>query len=315
MSCPVGVLVPGDLDGPTLVAFARRAEQLGFDSLWIVEDCFLNGGVAQGATALAVTERITVGLGLLPAGARNPAFAAMELATLAELHPGRLVVTVGHGMPDWMRQVGAWPASPLTLLAEYLDAVRALLAGERVTVAGRYVQLDGVELARKPARPPAVFAGVRGPRSLAVAGRHADGTLLAEPVSAEYLAVARGQIAAEGAHPLVAYTVAAVHDDPRVARDQARVGLKWVGEPAWAPHIAPLPFADGLAALRRECGSAEEFGRALPDDWVDRLAVSGTPEHGRDRIRALHEAGADRLVLIPAGPDPLAALDSLGRLV
>ena len=315
MSCPVGVLVPGLLDGATMITFARRAEQLGFDSLWIVEDCFLNGGIAQAATVLASTERITVGLGLLPAGARNPAFAAMEVATLANLHPGRLIVTVGHGMPDWMRQVGAWPASPLTLLGEYLAALRALLAGERVTVSGRHVRLDGVALAAPPERPPLVLAGVRGPRSLAVSGREADGTLLAEPVSAEYLASAREHIAAERDHLLVAYTVAAVDEDAAVARDHARDGLRLVGEPAWAPHIAPLPFADGLAALRQRSASPEEFARALPDDWVDRLAVSGTPEHGRARIRELTEAGADRLVVIPAGPDPLAALGSLGRLV
>ncbi|WP_325052710.1 LLM class flavin-dependent oxidoreductase [Streptomyces triticirhizae] len=314
MSCPVGVLVPGLLDRSTMVTFAQRAEQLGFDSLWIVEDCFLNGGIAQAATVLAATERITVGLGLLPAGARNPAFAAMEVATLANFHPGRLIVTVGHGMPDWMRQVGSWPASPLTLLGEYLAALRALLAGERVTVSGRYVRLDAVELAAPPERPPLVLGGVRGPRSLAVSGRVADGTLLAEPASAEYLAVAREQIAAEGDHLLVAYTVAALDEDPGVARDHARDGLKMVGEPAWAPHIAPLPFADGLAALRQQSGSPEEFARALPDDWVDQLAVSGTPEHGRSRVRALHEAGADRLVVIPAGPDPLAAVESLGRL-
>ncbi|SOD61734.1 Flavin-dependent oxidoreductase, luciferase family (includes alkanesulfonate monooxygenase SsuD and methylene tetrahydromethanopterin reductase) [Streptomyces zhaozhouensis] len=314
MSCPVGVLAPGFLDRSTLVTFAQRAERLGFDSLWIVEDCFLNGGIAQAATVLASTERITVGIGLLPAGARNPAFAAMEVATLAGFHPGRLVVSVGHGMPDWMRQVGAWPASPLTLLGEYLAALRALLAGERVTVSGRHVRLDGVRLAAPPARPPLVLGGVRGPRSLALSGREADGTLLAEPVSVEYLAAARERIAAEGDHPLIAYTVAAVDEDPAVARDHARDGLKLVGQPDWAPHLAPLPFADGIAALRRRCGSAEEFARALPDDWVDHLSVSGTPEHGRERVRVLHEAGADRLVMIPAGPDPLAALESLGRL-
>ncbi|NEC76757.1 LLM class flavin-dependent oxidoreductase [Streptomyces rochei] len=314
-STGIGIVLPPDLTASELTAFARRADDLGFDALWVVEDCFLNGGIAQAATALAVTRRLTVGLALLPAGARNPAFAAMEVATLARFHPGRLLVGVGHGMPDWMRQVGSWPTSPLTLLEEYLGALRALLAGERVTTEGRYVRLDGVRLAAPPERPPAVLAGVRGPRSLRVAGRAADGVLLAEPVTPEYLATAREQTAAPAGHLLVAYNIAAVADDGDAALEAARPALKWIGEPAWRPHLAPLPFADELTALRAAAGSPKEFTARLPDAWVQRLAVAGTPQHARAHLASLRRAGATQVVLSPAGPDPFAALDSLARLL
>ena len=56
--------------------------------------------------ALAVTERLAVGIGILPAVARNPAITAMELATLAGLAPGRVVAGIGHGVQEWMAQVG-----------------------------------------------------------------------------------------------------------------------------------------------------------------------------------------------------------------
>jgi 5,10-methylenetetrahydromethanopterin reductase len=107
-----------------------------------------------------------VGLGIVPAAARNVAFAAMEVATLAGLHPGRLTVGVGHGMPSWLDQVGAWPSSPLTLLEEYIRTLRWLLGGRRVDFSGRYIRLNGVQLAHPPSVVPAVFAGVRGSRSL-----------------------------------------------------------------------------------------------------------------------------------------------------
>jgi 5,10-methylenetetrahydromethanopterin reductase len=127
----IGVLLPRDLPPDHLVSFARRAEELGFAELWVVEDLGFAGGVAQAATALASTAALTVGIGILPAGARNVAFAAMELTTMARLFPGRLRAGIGHGMPAWMRSVGAWPSSPVTLLEEYVRALRALLRGSR----------------------------------------------------------------------------------------------------------------------------------------------------------------------------------------
>ena len=61
--------------------FAQRLEAGGVDQLWIIEDCFYTAGISLAATALARTERLQVGLGILPAVARNPAITAMELAT------------------------------------------------------------------------------------------------------------------------------------------------------------------------------------------------------------------------------------------
>jgi 5,10-methylenetetrahydromethanopterin reductase len=90
----------------------------------------------------------------MPAVARNAAFTAMEIAAVAGLYPARLIVGVGHGMAGWMRQIGAYPRSPLTALAEHIQAIRALLAGESVSIAGDYVRLDGVRLDDPPANAP-----------------------------------------------------------------------------------------------------------------------------------------------------------------
>jgi 5,10-methylenetetrahydromethanopterin reductase len=311
----VGVLLRPDLPTADVLPYVREVEALGFDELWVVEDCFLRGGIAQAATVLAATSTLRVGIGILPAAARNVAFAAMELATLADLHPGRLTVGVGHGMPAWIRQVGAWPASPLTLLEEYLAALKPLLAGETVTVAGRYVQLDGVRLAFAPDVVPPVLAGVRGPRSMAVSGRVTDGTILAEPLTPEYLAAVREQVAAPDGHRIVGFAVAAVDDDSAVALAHARPALGVVGEPDWAPHLVPLDLADDLAALRRASSGPESFAAALPDGWVRRLALAGDPVSARARLAELHAAGADCVVLLPAEPEALAALPSLATLI
>jgi alkanesulfonate monooxygenase SsuD/methylene tetrahydromethanopterin reductase-like flavin-dependent oxidoreductase (luciferase family) len=242
------------------------------------------------------------------------AFAAMEVATLAGLHPGRLTVGVGHGMPGWLDQVGARPSSLLTLLEEYIQTLRWLLRGQRVDFSGRYVQLNGVQLSHAPSVVPPVFAGVRGPRSLRLSGRVAQGTILAEPVTPEYLSMVVEQTASPG-HEIVAYNIASVDDDPGVARAQVRGALAVVGEPDWQPHVAVLDFASELAELRRETGSAAALAAALPDGWIDRLAIVGDPARAREQLAVLHHGGAGHAVLIPAYPDVNVGLSSLARLL
>jgi alkanesulfonate monooxygenase SsuD/methylene tetrahydromethanopterin reductase-like flavin-dependent oxidoreductase (luciferase family) len=102
----------------------------------------------------------------------------MEIATVDRLFPGRFVSAVGHGVQSWMAQVGARVESPMTLLREYTVALRRLLNGERVTVAGRYITLDDVALDWPPLTPPALLLGGAGPKSLQLAGELGDGGLL-----------------------------------------------------------------------------------------------------------------------------------------
>jgi alkanesulfonate monooxygenase SsuD/methylene tetrahydromethanopterin reductase-like flavin-dependent oxidoreductase (luciferase family) len=162
---------------------ARAVEAAGLDELWVWEDCFTESGIASAALALGATERITVGIGLLPAPLRNVALTAMELATLERAIPGRLIGGIGHGVQSWMEQVGARVSSPVTLLREYVAALRGLLAGERVSVEGRYVRLDGVELGWPPETPPPLMIGGGGPVTLRLAAELGDGVLLANTLT------------------------------------------------------------------------------------------------------------------------------------
>lgn len=180
-----------------LRAAVEAADASSVDELWLWEDCFLEGGLTTAALALAWSSRVRVGIGLLPVPLRNPALAAMEVATLTRTFPGRFVVTTGHGVLDWMAQVGARAESPLTLLREHTDALRRLLAGERVDVDGRYVHLDAVALDWPPAELPLLLVGARGPKTLRLAGEVADGVLLDSVTDPE--TVRRGRdVAQEG---------------------------------------------------------------------------------------------------------------------
>jgi alkanesulfonate monooxygenase SsuD/methylene tetrahydromethanopterin reductase-like flavin-dependent oxidoreductase (luciferase family) len=199
-----------------LQSVARAADEAGLAELWLWEDCFRESGVASAAAALAWTSRLRVGVGLLPVPLRNVALTAMELSTLSRMFPGRIRAGVGHGVQEWMEQVGGRAASPLTLLREYATALRALLAGERVTVAGRYVRLQDVALDWPPTSPLPLLAGGVGPKSLALCGELADGTLLTAGTTPAGVRAARAIVdearRAAGLttpHPLTAHVFAA----------------------------------------------------------------------------------------------------------
>jgi alkanesulfonate monooxygenase SsuD/methylene tetrahydromethanopterin reductase-like flavin-dependent oxidoreductase (luciferase family) len=290
---------------PLVIEVAERLEADGFDQLWVIEDCFYTTGVSLAAAALARTERLEVGLGILPAVARNPAITAMELATLAGLGPGRLVAGIGHGVQEWMEQMGARTPSPLTTLREVIDVVRRLLRGEAVTFEGREVELRDVELDRPPRPVPPVLAGVRGPRSLALAGEVADGVVVGEGAGPTYV---RRAVAATGRGErfrVSVFTAFSVADDARRAR---RAMVPFVETLLREPNVAfdAHPGADEIRD-RYHRGGAEALVDMPGDRWRE-IGAIGTLDDAAAHVEALHDAGAHDVSLFP-----LADLDTLHR--
>jgi 5,10-methylenetetrahydromethanopterin reductase len=302
----IGIMFRREYRPEQLPAFARRAEESGFDELWVVEDCFYGSGIAPATAALATTETIRVGLGIMPAVARNPVFTAMEIATIAGMYPGRFLPGIGHGMAGWMRQIGAFPKSQLAALEEVTDSIRRLLTGENFSFEGRHVQLDQVGLVHPPANIPPISLGVRGPKSLAISGRVADGTILAEYAAPAYVSWAREQIAVgqQAAnrpehHRLTVFAWACPAPTveeayrilrPYVARDLATGGVD--------SQLAPLGILPELQSYR-ESGDQKQFETAIPDEWLGQLAIAGPPDEWRQAIQRLADAGADTVVVVP----------------
>ena len=303
----IATLFHREFPAAEVVRFARAAEHAGFDDLWVIEDCFFTTGPSLAAAALTVTERLTVGLGILPAVARNPAFTAMEIATLCALGPARVVAGLGHGVPEWMAQIGEATASPLTTLDETTTAVRRLLHGETVTVTGREVRLDGVRLETPPSPPPPILLGVYGPKSLALAGRVADGVALAAPGGPGYVRWARAQCG--GAPTTVVYAVAHVDAD--------RMAARRVMAPLLADELTGTSRAMPLASHHDEAMAAAAEGIEavvhLPDAWWHEVAAAGDADDVAAHVAGLVSAGADTVVL-GATPELAAAREQLTRL-
>jgi 5,10-methylenetetrahydromethanopterin reductase len=284
----LGVMFRPEWPPEELHEFARGAERGGFAELWLVEDCFLVGGLTMAASALAVTERLRVGIGLLPAAMRNPAVAAMEIAGLARLHPGRFTAAFGHGVEDWMRQIGARPPNRLVALEEIVSAVRRLLAGEQVSMDGGHVHLDDVRLAHVPASPPPVLIGTTGPRALEIAGRVADGFLLAEGSGPAAVRWARSAAGGEGETAVYAWL--SLDDDRDAAAEALRPGLE-----SWRRM--------GLYPRLFELAGVGEDASSLAPDQVRAMAVAGNAEDCAAAVRALWDAGATSVVVVPRHED------------
>src|SRR5690349_9927636 len=101
---PIGVVLGSALTPEQIPRAGELAEELGFSAAWVSEDYFFTGGIASAATVLARTSEIDVGLGIVSALTRHPAVLAMEISTLARMHPGRVIPAVGLGLPRWMAQ-------------------------------------------------------------------------------------------------------------------------------------------------------------------------------------------------------------------
>jgi 5,10-methylenetetrahydromethanopterin reductase len=292
--------------------YARRLEAAGVEQVWVIEDCFFTAGVSLAASALAVTERLHVGIGILPAVARTAAVTAMEIATLANLAPGRFTAGIGHGVQEWMGQMGVRPRSPLTALDETITNVKRLLVGDEVTFDGEYVHLDRVQLDQPPAVVPSVVAGVQQERSLALAGRVADGVILVEGAGPTYVSWARDRAGrsddvASGGFRVVTFSMLSVADDRRDA-------------------YAPLaPFVAGLVRERRRALTVlpffdEMFDRVardgddalvdMPADHWTEIGAIGTMDDALAHVEALEAAGVDSVNVFP-GPELELAWDRL----
>jgi len=261
----VGILFRPQLPPERLREFVVAADMAGLDDLWMWEDCFLEGGLTSATAALAWSSALRIGLGLMPVPLRNPALAAMEVATLARLFPGRFVPAVGHGVLPWMEQVGARAPSPMTLLREWVTATRSLLRGDTVTVTGQYVRLSDVVLDWPPATVPPLLVGARGPKTLALAGELADGLVLDAGISPQGVRQAVDRAAARRPHEVVVYVLCGAGVG---SREQIKAELTKSPEP------------------------------------LSSLAAVGSPEEVAETVRCFARAGATTVVLQPTAEDP-----------
>lgn len=204
-----------------------------------------------------------------------------------------------------MDQIGALPARRLEALGETATAIRALLAGETVTMRGTHVSLSEVALQQAPRPPPPVLIGTTGPKGLAVAARHADGILLPEGCGPAFVRWAIGQMSAPSPPRCVVYSWLGIDKDPVRARRRVM------------PSVESWLDSDLFPHPKRVASAADP---ALPGDpkpaaLADAISVCGNREMCADAVRRLAGAGADTVVLVAQGDEFEAQLERFAREV
>jgi 5,10-methylenetetrahydromethanopterin reductase len=314
------VRLNNDLPVSQYADFARAAESAGFDQFWVSNDLFLRSVWVILSHAAAATTTLHLGTCIVNPYTMHPAEIATAAASVDELSHGRFNLGVSSGASDFLGWVGIYPERPLTRLVETVHVLRRLFAGETVEGWREEAYL------RIPTRQIPIYIGAMSPGMLRVIGRVADGGLPLlfppEHFSAAMQHIREGM--AELGRTLDDLDVAAciwcsVADDKASAEAVLRDKIAYYGH-AMSPFILDAlgvdreQFEPIQAALMTEHDVAR--ARAMVTPRMLRIGISGTPKDLIPRLEGLVEAGARHLSFgPPLGPDPLAAIQLLGREV
>jgi len=313
------------------IDYVRYAESRGFEAVWQAESRLVRDAIVPMAAFAATTERIKVGSGVINNWTRNAALIAQTFSTLDDLAPGRILCGLGVWWEPLATKVGVARRKPLLAMREMVEVVRRLLQMEKVTFKGEFVNVEEIEIDivhgdRSPKNVP-IYIGATGMKMMELAGEIADGVLLNYLVSPAYNreAMEHLQIGATRAGRQLAaidrpqLIVCSLDEDRGRALDNARkLVTQYLGQ---QPHImkASGVSPDLLDEISRvltwpaEEHQILEAMKLVPDEVVQLITASGTPDECRAKVAEYIEAGCTCPVLYPLGDDVRAMIDAFGN--
>lgn len=314
-----GLLGEPAVDG--MAKLSARAEELGYDSIWLTETRFTRDAITTAAAVGLATRSVKIATGVVNTFTRGAVLTAVTLATLDELTGGRTILGIGPGSPLVLERQGLEFDRPLKRLREYIEVIRRLMTGVTVTYEGETTTVRDVALDFTPIRSEVpIYLGVTGPRALALAGEIADGVMLNGFISVAYTrrAIENLKVGANRAGrtlsniDITSCVMVSVDKDSRKAKDAMR--------PLVATYLATFPNIakessvneSELSVIRDAfiSGGAAGAVRYITDEMVDEITCSGTSDEVRSGIAARRAAGVDVPILfIVAGDAETALID------
>jgi 5,10-methylenetetrahydromethanopterin reductase len=310
------------------IQYVQYAESRGFEAVWQAESRLVRDAIVPMAAFAATTRRIKIGSGVINNWTRNAAVIAATFLTLDDLAQDRIICGIGAWWDPLAQKVGINRQKPLLAMREVVTTVRQLLARERVTFHGEFVHLTDVELdvvhGRKEPRNVPIYIGATGPQMMALTGEIADGVVLNYLVSPRYNEAAMEQLE-RGARVAgrslddidrPQLVVCSVDQDRKRALDASRkLVTQYLGQ---QPHIMKASgvrqeLLDEIAQVLTWPATEEQIEEAMrlvPDDVVQMITASGTPDEVRAKVREYVAYGATAPILYPLGPDVRLMIDT-----
>ena len=304
------------------MAYAILAEERGFEAVWQAESRLAREATVPMAAFAAVTERIKVGAGVVNTWTRNVGLLAATFSTLDDLAPGRVILGLGAWWEPLASKVGVDLRKPVQAMREVVEVTRRLLLMERVTYEGTFVHVNDIEIDimhgdRSPKQVP-IYVGATGMKMMELAGEIGDGVVLNYMVSPAYNAQAMAALATGAARAgrriedidRPQLIVCSLDSDRSRALDGARELLtQYLGQ---QPHIMKASgvsqdLIDEIGSVLSWPATPAQVERAMalvPDDVVQLITASGTPDECRAKVREYVEAGCTCPILYPLGDVP-----------
>ena len=305
----------------------RTVEEAGFEIGFFSETIeLMRDSVTSLAACGLATERLTLGCTQITR-LRSPLVMAQTLASLDELTGGRMMLAPGACTNTHAVRHGLPPADPPQALIEYVESIRLILTGEKVSYHGKVVNFDDVKLGFTPLRREIpIYIPATSRAGLRIAGRIGDGVLLNAVCSPEYSANALKIVreAAEAAsRDWSSFKVAqlvncSVEDDHQAALDAIRWEVASKLDPIQLPFIIKPKKLVGEPYMREEDipvfeeawrrGGKEALVAAVPDSYVEGMTATGTPDEVEKRVQQFRDAGVHLPILRAAAPHQVPRL-------
>ena len=322
----------GGLTRQETLDLVRRAEELGYESVWAGESWGFDSFTTL-AWLAGQTTRIGIGSHIATMFSRTPAMTAQSAASLDSIAGGRLTLGLGTSGPivveNWHGQ--RWE-QPLQRTREFVDIVRLALSGERVDYDGKVFRLRGFRLRDKPPRSavPVMLASI-GPRNVELTGELTEGWLpiflrmdaLPEMRALLATGAARSGRDASAIEIAPAMLAAASERAPEAARDMARAHIAFYAGGMGTFYNRMLQrfgWAEEAERIGKEWARPNREGRraaatAVTDEMLDSTSAVGSPAQARERLEAAYAVGVTLPVLMfPFGADAALMRDTLEAL-
>lgn len=315
-----------DLPITQYLELAKLAEKYSFDQFWVSNDLFLKSALVILAAIAKETQKIHLGTCIVNPYTLNPAEIAMAASTLDELSGGRFNLGISAGAKEFLEWVGLAQEAPLRAVRESIAVINRLLDGNRVEYHGKFLSWSDEAYMRVNTKRVPIYIGAMSPKMLQLIGEVADGGLPLLFPPKHYATVIKHIEAGTkkagrdlNSLDILACVWCSLSSDRERAKDELRTKIAYYG-----PYLSPL-ILEALNLTQKDFIEIEkammkendlEKAKSLVTGKMLNIGIVGDSKDLIHRLENLVQLGVNHISFgPPLGPDPLEAINILGKTV